>query len=100
MAKEFYDSEPHVPASKIAGNKLTEQTSSLGNETLKMVPQNPGRTTGLAGAAHAFAKPPIAHAHGFGHTAVQRVKGMRLSGHPSAHRIGGVVPKVPKIPKI
>ena len=99
MAKEFYTHGPHVPSSKIAGSKLTEQTGSLGEAPPKMVPAKPGRISGLGGEPHTFAKPPTAHAHGYGHDATQRVSGLRLSGHPSAHRIGKVA-KIPKIPKI
>ena len=83
----FYDTEPHAPANKIA-DKPNIQNASLGTETPKMVPHNPGRFDGLGGAPHHFGKPPAGGSHGFGHGAAMRVGSVRLSGHPSAHRIG------------
>ena len=83
----FYDTEPHAPRKKLATGKLTEQTSSLGNEVPKMVPQSPGRISGLGGPAHSFPKAPHA-SHGYGHPAPARIGHLRLSGHTGAHRIG------------
>lgn len=73
--KEYGD-EPVAPASKKA-DKPPIQNATLGNERPNIVPQ-----------PHRFGKPPIGGSHGFGHAAHQRVGHYRISGHPSAHRIG------------
>jgi len=74
----FYSNEPHAPANKVADKPLIpNQNASLGNEPPKMVAK-----------PHTFGKPPIGGSHGYGHGVHQRVGGTRISGHPSAHRIG------------
>lgn len=71
-----YSNEPVAPKNKIADKPLV-QNASLGNEVSKIVPH-----------PHQFGKPPIGGAHGFGHSGAQRQGHVRLSGAPSAHRIG------------
>jgi hypothetical protein len=98
---EFYSDVPHAPRKKLAVGKLTEQTSSLGNEPPAMVPSKPGGTSGLAGPEHAVSHPPkpkmeppvkvhpfAKAAHGYGHPAAARVGHLRLSGHSGAHLLG------------
>jgi len=83
--KEFYQSEPKAPKSKVTSSSLV-QDASLGNQTPKTVPAAPGRSTAFGGAVHAKPhrlpeKPP-----GIG--VVRRLGTLRRSGHPKAHRIG------------
>jgi hypothetical protein len=82
----FYDTEPHAPGNKIADKPLTPPPA-VGENAPAMVPKHPGRFEGLGGSPHHFSKPPVA-SHGFGHAVHQRQGSVRLSGHPSAHRIG------------
>lgn len=82
----FYDTEPHAPRKSITSGKLT-QTASLGDAKPAMTPGMPGKTTGFGGMAHASGA-HIPRAHGFGHSVVNRLGSLRLSGHIGAHRIG------------
>lgn len=83
----FYDTEPHAPGNKIADKPLTPPPVQ-GEGAPSTVPKHPGRFPGLGGEPHRFSKPPVGGAHGYGHSMINRVGALRLSGHSHAHRIG------------
>ncbi len=83
----FYDTEPHVPASKIA-NRPGIRYAGLETPKPKMVPGAPGRSSAFGGAAHSFSHPPAGGAHGYGHSTIQRLGSIRISGVKGAHRLG------------
>ena len=87
----YYSDEPAVAKGLIA-DKPPVQESSLGSKTPKMVDKHPGRLSGIAGFADKH-KPPQQKMQGkapaFGGKAKQPSQ-LRMSGHPGAHRLGGV----------
>lgn len=86
VSKSPYSTGPKVPAAKVTTKKLT-QTGSLGDATPLMVAIHPGVTTAFGGAAHAGGA-RIPKSSGYGHSVVNRLGSLRLSGHVAAHRLG------------
>lgn len=84
----FYDTEPHAPSNKKATHPSSLPSPALGKAVPHMVPQHPGRFSGMGGPAHVMAHRPKGGTHGFGHSVVNRLGALRLSGHTGAHRLG------------
>jgi hypothetical protein len=98
----FYSNEPAVARNLIAGKALV-QNASLGNQPPKMVDKKPGRLSGVAGfesKKHPTAKP--AHLGEGKNPSAGKAPGaakfpsqgghLKASGHPGAHRLGGIKP--------
>ena len=79
MAKKpFYSKTPAVPEKQIAG-KNPIPGPALGEFAPPMAPMHPGRTKALG---------PAKRAHGFGHPPHAKQGHYRMSGVPTAHRLG------------
>jgi len=80
----YYSSEPYAPSSKKA-TQTALPSPSTGQAVSPTVPVKPSRSSGFGGGTHA-----AGHrlAHGYGHSVVKRLGGLRLSGHVAAHRLG------------
>ncbi len=88
MAKKpLYSQTPVVPAKQIAGTNPIG-TVALGGATPRTVPQAQPTIHGFDTPAHTFRTPSVKGAHGFGHIAKLRQGNHRLSGVPTAHRVG------------
>lgn len=85
--KGFYQDVPTAPGKKKADSSPLA-SPAVGQATPKTVPQHPGSTSGLGGPAHVMSRHPKGGSHGFGHSVIQRLGAIRLSGHTGAHRIG------------
>jgi hypothetical protein len=84
MAKPFYDDEPHGAAKKKA-DKPALPTPELGDDVPDIVPANPAKTSAFGGPEHAGGHRP---GSGTGKGVIRELGGVRLSGHPGAHRLG------------
>lgn len=95
--KGMYAEAPAVPSGKVAAAPLVP-SDPITKGVPKLVPHEFGSFEGPAenfphqqprGAVlGAGGHPPIKTPHGFGHSAVQRIGKMRISGNPASHRIG------------
>lgn len=91
----FYSNEPAVSKKLIADSTMS-QSASLGNQTPKMVDKNPGKMSGVAG----FESKHKPSASGIGvsipkfGSKASKPATLRMSGHPSAHRLGASKLKV------
>ena len=83
----FYDTEPHAPSNKKA-TRPSLPSPALGTAISPTVPQQPGRISGLGGPPHVMGHRPSGGSHGFGHSVINRLGSLRLSGHVAAHRLG------------
>lgn len=90
----FYSNEPAVARSKMADMDLSPN-GNLANSTPKMVDKKPGRLSGVAGfsgghrpkAGISTPTPKL----GSSAKGVPQAT-LRNSGHPQAHRLGGIKP--------
>ena len=88
MSDDFYTEGPFVPKKKKTTLKLTDTTSvGVDDAASSLTPTEPGESTGLGGMANAPAPKPQT-SHGFGHSVINQLGTLRLSGNPNAHRIG------------
>ena len=90
----FYANEPAVARSKIA-DTTGFGSSGVGASTPKMVDKKPGRSSGVAPFASGH-KPKAGHTTPVIKLGTKDTKGvpqqgkLRTSGHPQAHRLGGI----------
>lgn len=88
MAKKgIYSKTPVVPAKQIAGTNPISGPGIGGGEP-RTVPQAQPTIHGFDMPAHTFRMPAVKGSHGFGHVARMKQGHLRMSGSPSAHRVG------------
>lgn len=78
---------------KKAGSTNPVGTVPLGSAPVPMVPEATGKIHSLGPHEKPFRKTYLKGSHGYGHLAKHRSGNLRLSGVPSAHRIGYKAPK-------
>lgn len=89
MAKKpLYSNTPVVPAKQIAGTNPVG-TIALGAGMSPLTPKKQPTIHGLNVPPHTFRSPSIKGAHGYGHVAKLKQGHYRLSGVPTAHKLGG-----------
>lgn len=82
----FYSTEPQAPPHKKADSPNIHNAALI-IAIPKIVNQNPGVSTGLGGMAHAGNK-HVPKSHGYGHSVINRLGKLRLSGNTGSHQIG------------